>query len=78
MMKNGKCPQCGSGTVHTRPLGVGFGNIDKIFIDTPKAHNPSSYNAYVCVSCGFFEIYLTGTSYLAEVAKTWSKVPVKG
>ena len=76
-MKNGRCPQCGSTTVYSRPGGLDFGNMDRIFINTPKSHKPSTTTALVCVTCGYIEIYLTERSYLAEVAQSWSKVPVK-
>ena len=75
-MRNGKCPQCGSTTVYSRREGLDFGNMDKIFINTPTSHKPSNYTAVVCVTCGYFEIYLAEKSYLEEVARSWSKVPV--
>jgi hypothetical protein len=77
-MKNGKCPHCGSTTIHTMPGGLNFGNLDRIFVNYGKAHQPSTYTVYVCVTCGFYEVFLTEPGYLAEVAKTWPKVPVKG
>ena len=76
-MKSGTCPKCGSGTVHTRVGGLSFGNMDRIFIDSDKMHEPSTYTAYVCVTCGYFENYLTGT-YLPQVVEQWAKVPVRG
>jgi hypothetical protein len=77
-MKNGTCPQCGSATVHASSGGLNFGNMGRIFVNAGKMHQPSTYTTYVCVTCGFFEVYLTEKSYLAEIAKTWSQVPVKG
>jgi hypothetical protein len=77
MMKTGKCPKCGSATVHAMNGGLGFSNMDKIFVHAGKTRQPSSFTSYVCVTCGYFETYLTG-SYLPEVAKTWTKVQVKG
>ena len=77
-MLNGKCPQCGSETVHSRPGGLNFGNMDRIFVNAGIKHNPSTYTTLVCVTCGYFEVYLSEKSYLAEVAQTWPKMPVKG
>ena len=77
IMKNGKCPKCGSATVHTMNGGTGFGNMDRIFINGGKMHQPSTYTTYVFVTCVYFENYLSG-SYLPEVVKSWPKVPVKG
>ena len=38
---------------------------------------PSTTTAYVCVQCGYFQVYLTATGMLQEVAQNWSKVPVR-
>lgn len=76
-MKNGKCLKCGSTTVHAMVGGISFGNMDKIFVNAGKAHQPSSYTTYVCATCGYLEVYLNGT-YLGEIAKTWPRVAVKG
>jgi predicted nucleic-acid-binding Zn-ribbon protein len=77
-MKNGKCPKCGSATVHSKPGGLGFGNSSRVNIYVGSMGKPSPTTAYVCVTCGYFELYLTGTSYFAEVAQAWPKVSVKG
>jgi hypothetical protein len=73
-MKNGKCPQCGSATVHTRANGLGFGNISSVYIYTGSTGKPSGTAAYVCVTCGYFEVYLTDRPGLAEIAQAWQKV----
>jgi hypothetical protein len=77
-MKNGKCSKCGSASVYSRPNGLGFGNMDKVFIYGGKWSKPSSTTAYVCATCGYFEVYLSDASGLAEMAKLWSKVPPRG
>ena len=76
-MKNGTCPKCGSSTVHTRVSGLSFGNMDRVFIDGDKMHEPSTYTTYVCVTCGYFENYLAAT-YLPAVVEQWAKVPLRG
>jgi predicted nucleic-acid-binding Zn-ribbon protein len=77
-MKNGKCPQCGSTTVHSQRGGLNFGNLDRIFVNAANKHSPSTYTTLVCTTCGYVEIYLTEKSYLEDVAKTWPKVPFSG
>ncbi len=76
-MKSGKCPKCGSATVHSKPGGLGFGNSSHVSIYAGPMQKPSSTLAFVCVTCGHFEVYLTDKTYLAEVAKAWPKVPAK-
>ena len=76
-MKNGKCPHCGTTNVYSMPGGLSFGNMDKIYIDGPKLHQPSSYTAYVCATCGYYEVFLSPV-FLPEIAKNWTKVPPKG
>ncbi len=77
-MKNGKCPQCGATTVHSRPGGLGFGNTDKVYIYTGTMGKPSTTRAYICVTCGYYEVYLTDKDFLGEVARSWPKVQFKG
>jgi predicted nucleic-acid-binding Zn-ribbon protein len=77
-MKNGRCPHCGSTDVHSSPGGLGFGNSSSLNIYFKGMGKPSTTTAYICVNCGYFEVYLTAKSYLAEVAQSWPKVPVKG
>jgi hypothetical protein len=73
-MKNGTCPRCSSATVYARPNGLGFGNISSVFIYGGKRSMPSSTKAYVCTTCGFFEVYLADTGALAELTQSWQKV----
>jgi predicted nucleic-acid-binding Zn-ribbon protein len=73
-MKSGKCPKCGSVTVHSKPGGLGFANVGKISINAGSMGKPSTTRAYLCTSCGYFEVYLTDKEYLAEAAKSWPKV----
>jgi hypothetical protein len=75
-MKNGKCPKCGSATIYTKPGGLGFGNISQVFIYL-KSGYPASTKAYICTTCGYYEVYVTATSVLAEVAQSWQKVTPK-
>jgi hypothetical protein len=75
-MKNGTCPRCNSTTVYSRPNGLGFGNTSSVFIYGDKWSKPSSTKAFVCATCGFFEVYISDTSNLAQLAQMWQKVKV--
>lgn len=76
-MKSGRCPKCGSATVHARPNGIGFAQQTSVYLyDAGSSFaKMSSTNAYVCTTCGYFEVYLTVTSALGEVARAWPQVP---
>lgn len=73
-MKRGVCPKCGSSTVYSQPGGLGFGNQAYIYIYAGGKSKASSTRAYLCTSCGYQEVYLTDKEFLAEAAKTWSRV----
>jgi predicted nucleic-acid-binding Zn-ribbon protein len=78
-MKNGICPKCGSATVHSKPQGIGFAQQTSVYIYEAgsKYAKPSSTNAYACTTCGYFELYMLGTSVLNDIAQTWPRVVPK-
>lgn len=48
---------------------------DGVHIHTGRLINkPSNHRDYVCVTCGYFEQYVTDTAKLAEVARKWARV----
>jgi hypothetical protein len=57
--------------------GVEFGNMDRVFVNYGNSHQPSTYKVYLCVSCGYFETYLTSAAYIAQAAQVWPAVPVR-
>ena len=65
-MKNGRCPQCGSTEVRTAPGGLGFGNQSELMLYVKDRGRPSTTTAYVCVQCGYFQVYLTATGMVPE------------
>jgi hypothetical protein len=73
-MKSGTCPKCGSTTVYSQPGGLGFANQASIYIYAGRTSGPSTTRAYVCATCGYYEVYLTDKDFLADAAKAWSKV----
>jgi hypothetical protein len=78
-MKNGRCPTCGSTEVYSRPQGIGFAQQTSVFVYDAgsKMAKNSSTRAYVCAGCGHFELSMIDTSVIADIAKTWPKVPVR-
>jgi hypothetical protein len=75
-MKSGTCQKCGSDSVFSKTNGLGFGDTNGVFVYVSPMTRRSPTVAFICGSCGYFENYLTDSGKLAEVAKTWDKVPV--
>jgi hypothetical protein len=74
-MRNGKCPRCNSATVHAQNGGLGITEWRKIHVYTGAISTAVPYVSFVCVTCGYFENYIADPGKLAQVAKTWQKVP---
>ncbi|MCX7878950.1 MAG: hypothetical protein N2510_09990 [Ignavibacteria bacterium] len=72
-MKDGKCVKCGS-QVYFKPDGINLGGEGTIYVYTGWITSPSSSIAYVCATCGYFEIYISDQNKLQEVAMKWEKV----
>jgi predicted RNA-binding Zn-ribbon protein involved in translation (DUF1610 family) len=65
MLKNGKCPQCGSSDIVSCEQGVGWDVY--LQVTHGSVTNPSSHwTTYLCTACGLFENYLTDVNYLAS------------
>jgi hypothetical protein len=73
-MKRGVCPKCGSPTVYSQPGGLGFANQANIYIYAGRRSKASPTRAYLCTTCGYYEVYLTDKDFLAEAAKAWPRV----
>jgi hypothetical protein len=66
MLRNGKCPQCGSSDVMTSPQGIGWdGNL--MVTRGSVTVSTSDWTTYLCTGCGLFENYVTDQNYLASV-----------
>ena len=78
-MKSGTCPKCGSATIYSKPNGIGFAQQSSVYVYDAGSSmaKPSSTRAYVCASCGAFEVYMIATSVLGDIATTWRRVPSK-
>lgn len=74
-MRNGQCPKCNSATVYARTKGIYFSK-EILYVETGNWITDSPFVSFICASCGYFENYVADRDKLAEVAKTWEKVPV--
>jgi predicted nucleic-acid-binding Zn-ribbon protein len=75
-MKNGRCPKCGSTTIHSKSGGIGFAQQTSVYVYDAGSRwaKPAPLVAYVCTSCGFFEVYMNDSGVLGDVAGAWSQV----
>jgi DNA-directed RNA polymerase subunit RPC12/RpoP len=73
-MKNGQCPRCGSRTIYSQPSAIYFYN-NTLQVRTGAFSRGVPFTSYICTTCGFFENYVADQDKLAEVARTWQKVP---
>lgn len=69
-MRNGQCPKCESADVHV------LSTIRNTFIVPLGVMSivGAATNLYVCVQCGFVEIYVQDRSDLPKIAEKWPKV----
>ncbi len=67
-MKRGRCPKCQAPEIHIVPGNrfepdIPTGSFSKAFL-----------SAYVCVRCGYVEMYVEDESELPKIAARWIKV----
>ena len=74
-MKNGKCPKCGSATVHSLANGLQPGGRRE-YIGFNGVYQGVDVQSYLCTTCGYFENYVTEAKRLAEAAQHWPSVPL--
>ena len=76
-MKNGQCPKCNSATVYSKTSGVFF-YYNVINVRTSQIDRAIPFVSFICTTCGYYENFITDPNKLAEVTKTWQKVPTGG
>ena len=54
-MKSGKCPKCGSSSVHHEINGIYVPNALGTFIRTADGNVGSRTDDYICADCGYVE-----------------------
>jgi hypothetical protein len=72
-MKQGVCPQCSSRKVHVNTnvlgkAGAYGGNAIPI-----TAWSGVALDNYVCVDCGYVELYISDVGALRKIAENWPK-----
>jgi hypothetical protein len=78
-MRSGTCPKCSQTTVRECASGIctpGTSGDLRLKLKTKfltTAPSLTEHTAYVCVSCGYFEQYITNPETLAAVAEQWQE-----
>lgn len=67
-MKNGICTKCGAKEIH-----VVDGSRTGISISLSWSSNAFT-NLYVCVKCGYLELFVEDAEDLPRIAERWRKV----
>ena len=76
-MKNGTCPKCSQNTVHMSKGGLKYHSAGAIYVQNLKGvfvEPVKNYTDYVCVTCGYYETYISDDMKLEEISREWSKV----
>jgi predicted nucleic-acid-binding Zn-ribbon protein len=70
-MKNGICPKCGSTEIHTKADAISsYGGVYLPISWTTTAQ----VTPYVCVQCGYLEMYVDEPKQRRGLAAKWSKL----
>jgi hypothetical protein len=65
MLKNGKCPQCGSSDIVTCQQGIGW-DLNLMVTKGKMSVSSGAWTTYLCTCCGLFENYVTDMPYLGS------------
>jgi predicted nucleic-acid-binding Zn-ribbon protein len=69
-MRDGQCPKCGSSDIRAIP---GEENVDPHRLPIGML-DTAGLDHYVCVYCGYVEIYIAGVQYLQRIAAKFPRV----
>ena len=75
-MRRGKCPKCGSASIHSKIDATAYGSIRGIQVYANKIHWATT-TTYICIKCGYYEHFISDPQVLIDVEKDWPKVPTK-
>ena len=71
-MKSGTCPKCSSTEIYTKRNGI---QSDIAFRFAYLALRAPYLDAYICMSCGYFEQYIADVAELHDdIKQDWKKV----
>jgi len=74
-MKNGICPKCSQRSVYRLEDGIGSSECQYIS-KGGWGKTTTTFDSYLCTSCGYFENYVSKLSHLEAIANggKWKKV----
>jgi predicted nucleic-acid-binding Zn-ribbon protein len=71
-MKNGICPKCGSTEIHTKADAFSFG-VGAVALPI-SLFSTAQVIPYVCVQCGYLEMYVDEPKQRRGLAAKWPKL----
>ena len=70
-MRNGQCPKCSASTIYTKRNGIAAESGITVSFGL---FSYAEFDAYICTTCGYTEIYIADKSDLLKIAEKWRKV----
>jgi predicted nucleic-acid-binding Zn-ribbon protein len=72
-MKKGHCPKCNAQEVHA--MDGPYSELVRVPLGWTGG---ATTNYFICIRCGYVEIYIRNEADLPKIAEKLSKVPVSG
>ncbi len=71
-MRNGLCPKCGTATIFAKENGLG--GLRGIRVRIANVTTEHQVVAYVCVTCGYSETYVTDRAAIDLIRRDWTPI----
>jgi hypothetical protein len=73
-VKDGLCPKCGARTVYMRQNKANSYGMGSIPLGGTIISQGAPADDYVCVSCGYVEVYISDSTRLDYISENWRRV----
>jgi predicted nucleic-acid-binding Zn-ribbon protein len=70
-MQNGQCPKCSASTVYTKRNGIVAESGLSVALGILAY---AEFDAFICTTCGYAEIYIADKHDLIKIAEKWHRV----
>lgn len=70
------CPKCGSTEIYVDDRGLveADGGITVINLHDIWHGSKATINTYVCVACGYLELFLADTKRIPDIRQSWRRI----
>src|SRR5262245_29772135 len=75
-LPEGICPKCGSTEIYADDRGLvdASGGITVMNLHDMWHGSKASINTYVCVACGYLELFLSDMDRISDIRQRWRRV----